>query len=82
MGDAPRANQTSDTLRLLRRMDEKLDLILAEFSAMKPRQTQQFGRLRKDVLGLNADTKLRLDRIETRLDRIERRLDLADAPPV
>lgn len=62
---------------MLRRMDEKLDRVLAELGDIKPRLTsleRQTGELRVDMAGQSG----RLDRIETRLDRIERRLDLVD----
>ena len=66
------------TLRMLRRLDEKLDRVLAELTDIKPRLTsveRQTGELRVDIAGRSG----RLDRIETRPDRMERRLDLVDA---
>jgi len=65
MSDEP----DSLTLRMLRRMDEKLDRVLAELGDIKPRLTsleRQTGELRVDMAGQSA----RLDRIETRLDPI------------
>ncbi len=75
MSDEP----DSLTLRMLRRMDEKLDRVLYELADIKPRLTsleRQTGELRVDMAGQSA----RLDRIETRLDRIERRIEIASAP--
>ena len=65
-------------LRMLRRIDEKLDRVLGELSDIKPRLTsleRQMGDFRVDMAGQAA----RLDRIDVRLDRIERRVDIVNA---
>lgn len=62
-------------LRMLRRMDEKLDRLLADVAELKPRLTllgRQVGDLPMDMAGLSA----RLDRVNGRLDRLERRAEL------
>ena len=58
-------------LRMLYRLDEKMDRALAEMADIKP-------RISSLELGLGGVSS-RLDRVEARLDRIERRLDLAEA---
>jgi len=66
------------TLRMLRRMDEKLDRVLGDVADMKFRLTsleRQSAEVRLDIAGVSS----RLDRMDVRLDRIERRLDLVDA---
>lgn len=60
------------TLRLLRRMDEKLDRVIADVTDLKHRMTAvevQVGQLVTAV-----------GRVNERLDRIERRLDLVETP--
>jgi hypothetical protein len=76
----------SHRLALLRRMDGKIDRIIADLSDLKGRVTsledgqaviiREMGRMREDM----ARQSGRMDRIDGRLDRIERRLDLYDAP--
>jgi len=58
--------------RLLRRMDQKLDRLIDDVSALKVRVTS----VEEGLAGVNR----RLDRFEARMDRVERRLDLADHP--
>jgi phage shock protein A len=58
------------TLRMMRRMDEKLDRVLYEVASLKPRLTsleRQLAELRLDMVGISG----RLDRMDTRLDNIE-----------
>jgi RNase P/RNase MRP subunit p30 len=58
-----------------RRLDTKLDRVLAELSDLKPRMTAvevQLGYLTAAV----GRTNERIDRVEVRLDLIGRRLDL------
>ena len=68
----------SHTLRWLRRIDTKLDL-LADIT----RETRDRVGLLEQQVGLlgqqYATIAVRVDRIEDRLERIERRLDLADS---
>ena len=62
----------SHTLRWMRRIDSKLDL-LADIA----RETRtRVGLLEQQYASLST----RIDGIENRLERIERRLDLVDAP--
>lgn len=62
----------SHSLRWMRRIDAKLDL-LAEIA----RETRtRMGMLEQQFASLSA----RVDRIEDWLERIERRLDLVDSP--
>ena len=62
----------SHTLRWMRRIDAKLDL-LADIA----RETRtRVGLLEQQYASLSS----RMDGIENRLDRIEKRLDLVDAP--
>ena len=62
----------SHTLRWMRRIDAKLDL-LADIA----RETRdRVGLLAQQCATLSS----RIDGIENRLERIERRLDLVDAP--
>lgn len=66
-------------LTYLRRMDQKLDRVLAELGDHRIRLT----RLEENVAGLHADfagLSGRIDRVTDRLDRIERRLDLVELP--
>ena len=65
-------------LAYLRRIDEKVDRLLADVRDLKARMTSleaQVGHLHLDFAGQSA----RIDRIETRLDHIERRLELTHA---
>jgi hypothetical protein len=65
------------TLWMPRRMDAKLDRVLAELADLKPRMTAvelQFGQMVTALGRVNE----RLDRVEVRLERIERRLDLVE----
>ena len=62
----------SHTLRWMRRIDSKLDL-LADIA----RETRtRVGLLEQQYASLSS----RIDGIENRLERIEKRLDLVDAP--
>lgn len=67
MSDKP----DNPTLRMLRRLDEKMDRLLAEMADIKP-------RISSLEIGLGGVSS-RLDRVEGRLDRIERRLDFGEA---
>jgi predicted nuclease with TOPRIM domain len=58
------------TLRYLRRIDEKLDLVIDRVNEL----TRRTGTLEISVANLSS----RVDRIEARLDRVYRRLDLLD----
>jgi hypothetical protein len=58
-------------LTYLRRIDDKVDRVLADVGDLKVRMTS----LEQNLATVNN----RVDRIEVRLDRIERRLDLVDA---
>ena len=60
------------TLTLLRRLDEKVDRLIAGQREL----TQRVGTLEEQGASLSR----RLDRVHDRLDRIERRLELADHP--
>jgi predicted nucleic acid-binding Zn-ribbon protein len=53
-------------------MDQKLDRLIDDVSALKVRVTS----VEEGLAGVNR----RLDRFEARMDRVERRLDLADHP--
>ncbi len=68
MSDAP----DSLVLRMLGRMDDKLDRVLSELTDIKPR----VPALQEATAGVDR----RIDRMDLRLDRIERRLDLVDTP--
>jgi hypothetical protein len=60
-----------------RRLDTKLDRVLAELADLKPRMTAvevQLGYLTPSV----GRTNERIDRVDVRLEKIERRLDLRD----
>jgi len=66
------------TLVYLRRIDEKLDRVIADVADMKLR----VGHLETSMAQVQvrlAEMSVRMDKIETRLDRIERRLDLISA---
>ena len=65
------AEPEDHTLRLLRRMDAKLDLLADHTREIKT----GVGLLEQSYASLSN----RIDLIETRLERIERRLDLVDA---
>ena len=58
------------TLRYLRRIDEKLDLVIDRVNEL----TRRTGMLEVTVANLSS----RVDRIDVRLDRVYRRLDLLD----
>lgn len=58
-------------LRMLRKIDEKLDLLVADVADIKTRTTNT----EEALAGVNR----RLDRLEQRVQRIEKRLDLVDA---
>lgn len=62
----------SVVLRLLRRMDAKLDRLQDDVADLKVRMTS----VEEGLAGVNR----RLDRLDARVDRIERRLDLAEMP--
>lgn len=68
MSDQP----DSLVLRMLRRMDEKLDLIGADMRELNGR----VGALEERY----ASVSRRLDSVELRLERIERRLELSEHP--
>ena len=59
-------------LRYLRRIDGKLDQVIADVADLKHRVTL----LELGFAGIHQ----RVDRVDLRLERIERRLDLVDAP--
>jgi septal ring factor EnvC (AmiA/AmiB activator) len=66
------------TLRMLRKMDEKLDRLLNEQADMKLRRSsleQKTAIVITDIARIDT----RLDGFETRLARIEKRLDLVEA---
>ena len=74
MSDEP----DSLVLRMLRRLDEKMDCLIDDVGDLKRRVTsleQLVALLHTDVAGQSS----RIDRIETRLERIERRLDLTES---
>ncbi len=76
MSDEP----DSPTLRMLRRMDEKLNRVTADLLEIKER----IGFLEAGYVSLSRRVDLlrgHIDQIETRLGRIERRLDLTEAAP-
>ena len=56
-------------LLLLRRIDEKVDRLVADVQDLKQRMTLVEVQL--------AGQAVRIDRVEARLDRIERRLELS-----
>jgi len=60
------------TLRMLRSIDEKLDLVRADVQDLKLRATN----VEEGLAGVNR----RLDRLDERMSRIERRAELKDAP--
>jgi hypothetical protein len=69
------------TLVYLRRIDEKLDRVIADVQDLKVRVTlleERFATQEAAIAGVNR----RIDRVEQRLDRIERRLDLVEGPGV
>ena len=66
------------TLRLLRRMDAKLDAladVVREIRTRVGNQEQQTSVLAQQYASISN----RIDAVEVRLERIERRLDLVDA---
>jgi archaellum component FlaC len=67
MSDEP----DSLTLRLLRRLDEKLDRVIDDLGDLKIRVTS----IEEGLAGVNR----RMDRFESRLDRIERRIGLVES---
>ena len=65
------------TLRLLRRLDQKMDRVIDDLGDVKVRLSaveRGLGELQVQVGTLNS----RVDRLENRVERIERRLDLHD----
>lgn len=58
------------TLRLLRRIDEKVDRLAEDVREAK----QRLGALEEG----QASISRRLDRLDARLERVERRLDLVE----
>ena len=65
-------------LVLLRRIDEKVDRLMADVQDVKVRVTAPEERLAGvgfSIAGINR----RIDRVDERLDRIEQRLDLTEA---
>ncbi len=75
MSDEP----DSLVLRMLRRMDEKLDRIRDDIADLKPPVTALEGNLAIVISG-QASHSARLDRLDDWLGRIERRIDLVAAP--
>lgn len=67
MSDEP----DSIVLRYLRRIDEKLDVLIADVRDLKIRTTNT----EEALAGVNR----RLDRLDDRITRIEKRLDLVEA---
>src|SRR6267154_250620 len=65
-------------LKLLRRLDVKMDRIFVEIQDVKRRITSLEGQVAL-LHGDFAGQSIRIDRIEERLDRIETRLGLIDA---
>ncbi|MDK9720114.1 MAG: hypothetical protein OEL53_02915 [Rhodospirillales bacterium] len=62
----------------LRRIDEKIDVLVEDMRDVKRRLTSlemAVGQIHGDFAGQS----MRIDRLENRLDRIERRLNIADA---
>lgn len=62
-------------LRLMRRIDEKLDRLIDDVSDLKYRMTsveRQLADVRGDIAGFTR----RIDKLEARFDRLERRFDL------
>ncbi|MEM9733494.1 MAG: hypothetical protein AAF903_08425 [Pseudomonadota bacterium] len=59
------------TLKMLRRMDEKLDRVLHDMHDVKVRMTG----VEEGLSGVHR----RMDRMEERLDKVERRLDLVNS---
>lgn len=59
------------TLRLLRRIDQKLDGLQGDMHDLKVRMTA----VEEGMAGVNR----RLDRLDGRVDRIEKRLDLVSS---
>ena len=71
-------------LRVLRRLDEKVDWLTADVSDLKLRVTSvenQLAAMAAAQASNYASLSSRMDRVETRLDRIERRFDLVGAQP-
>ena len=66
-------------LRMLRRMDVKLDRLADDVGDLKLRMSSVEAELGRVHIGL-AGVHSRMDRMEVRFDRIERRLDLIDEP--
>ena len=65
----------------LRRLDEKLDRVVADIGDIKRRVTALeigLGNLAASEMAHYANGSLRADRQDERLDRIERRLDLTE----
>jgi predicted nucleic acid-binding Zn-ribbon protein len=73
------------TLRMLRQIDAKLDIVMERLHDLTARVASvedQLVILRSDVSGLRSDfvrLEHRMDRFDERLQRIERRLDLIEA---
>ena len=70
----------------LRRLDEKLDRVIADVHDLKVRMTsveEMLARVQLDIADVRLDIagiNRRIDRVDHRLDRIERRLDLVEDP--
>jgi len=80
MSDEPE----SRTLRMLRRIDERLDRLNGDVSDMKHRQSiaeRRFGELEADEQSHCAVVVSRFDSLGHRADWSERRLDLVDHLP-
>jgi hypothetical protein len=71
-------------LRLLGRMDEKVDRVIEGQSDIGRRMTsleERVGRMQAELASIHGDfagQSLRMDRFDQRRERIERRLDLTE----
>jgi chromosome segregation ATPase len=71
-------------LRLLRRIDDKVDRLIESVGDLKGRVTsleERTSRVQAELASIHSDfagQSVRIDRIEGRLERIERRLDLSE----
>ncbi|MEA2756661.1 MAG: hypothetical protein QOJ54_2950 [Aliidongia sp.] len=71
-------------LRLLRRIDDKVDRLIESVGDLKGRVAslvERTGRVQAELASIHGDfagRSVRIDRIEGRLERIERRLDLSE----
>jgi hypothetical protein len=71
-------------LRLLRRIDDKVDRLIESVGDLKGRVAslvERTSRVQAELASIHSDfagRSVRIDRIEGRLERIERRLDLSE----